>query len=244
MSSVARWSIVPGLLVVAVAVAGCGGRSRGGGAYSVSLTPTPAQVMPGVQTRLDIAVTSPSGAAVTSFAKLHTETMHLILVSQDLRDLQHVHPTLQPDGLLTVNTRLALGQPYKAFVEFEPSGSGEQLATAPLEPFGAVPANPAWDGAPVFSGTAPLDLVVDQTYVRLSTAPSAPPVIQAGLPAYVMIKVRASDRISPANVEDYLGMGGHAIVLARDLGMFFHVHALRGGPGNAWDDHAQLGFHG
>jgi hypothetical protein len=229
MRSVARCSMAAGLLAVAIAIAGCGGRSRGGGAYSVSITPTPAAVMPGVQARLDLAVTAPSGAAVTSFAKLHTETMHLILVSQDLKDLQHVHPTLQPDGRLTVNTRLALAQPYKAFVEFEPSGSSEQLATASLEPVGAVPTNPAWDGAPVFSGTAPLDLVVDQTYVRLSTAPNAAPMIQAGMPAYVMIKVRASDRTTPANVEDYLGMGGHAIILSRDLGMFFHVHALRGG---------------
>lgn len=231
MTPISRSSMAAISWVVAgFAVAGCGGHNGGGGAYSVSITPTPDPVVPGVQTRLDIAVTSPSGAPVTSFADLHTETMHLIVVSQDLEDLQHVHPMLQPDGRLAVNTTLALAQPYKAFVEFEPSGMGEQLATARLTPFGAAPSSPAWDVAPVFSGTTPLEIVVDQTYVRLRTAPNGMPMVQAGATAHVMIEVRASDRTSPANVEDYLGMGGHAIVLSRDLGMFFHVHALRGGP--------------
>lgn len=199
--------------------------------YAASISPMTG-IVPGHATTIDVRVAAPSGSQVKAFDPVHGETMHLIAVSQDLSDFVHVHPALRPAGDLEANVTLARAQPYAVFIEYAPKGHGEELTLAGLLPAGAHAAQPTWIPSQAFVGPGSREVVVDHTRVRLQTAPHARKKLVAGATAHVMIEVR-DENGGPANVQEWLGMPGHAIVVSPDLSAFFHEHGIRGGAGTS-----------
>lgn len=193
------------------------------GAYRARIVTAPAVVAPGSQARVSVAIHAPSGEKVRRFDDLHTMSMHLIAVSQDLTEFAHVHPAPSPSGTLTTALRFRKAQPYTIFMEYDPAGAaGQQLTRAALRPVGSrlVPAK--LDAAAAFDGTASRDIVLGNTRVKL--------VGHAGRRARagVATKLHASIRDAsggPANIGTYLEMPGHAIVISENLATFLHLHA-------------------
>ncbi len=68
------------------------------------------------------------GQAVRSYDIDMTKLMHMIVVSDDLTDFQHVHPTLLPNGHFTIE--LHLFEPvaaYHIYLDERPHGSGRNV---------------------------------------------------------------------------------------------------------------------
>src|SRR5690606_31531396 len=68
-------------------------------------------------------ILGPGGSAVTSFDTRHEKDLHLVVVSDDLADHQHLHPTLASDG--TWHTPLVLPRAggYRAYADFAAEGA-------------------------------------------------------------------------------------------------------------------------
>lgn len=199
-----------------------------GTAYSATIASSPAPLAAGHATTFDVSVFAPGGSRVVQFDPVHTQTMHMIVVSEDLEDFLHLHPTLQPQGDLEAGATLSLPQPYGVFLEYQPTGAKEQLTRVRLSPAGAHAAKPAWNLAAAFFGSGTKTLHKDGTWIRLRAAPNARPLVRAGVTAHLLLELRDASG-GPANVTDYLGMPGHAIALSPDLAHFFHLHGTRGG---------------
>lgn len=206
-------------------------------AYRVELTTT-SQVQPGTTAQLSIRVLDPNSKPVTAFDDLHTQTMHVVAVSSDLRDFLHIHPTVAGDGSLSVTAPIALAQPYKFFFEYDPAGAaGEQTSRANLYPVGGTAAvSPKLATAPgAFDGSATTTTVSDATRVELQ--PVAHGMIMSGTATTFRVAVKTETGSPATDLVDWLGMPGHAIVVSEDTSTFIHAHAVRAGTGTADGGH-------
>lgn len=69
--------------------------SRGG----YTLTPTASTLTAETTDDLALRITGPDGATVTAFDEEHTKRLHLIVVRRDTTGFQHLHPTMDTDGI-------------------------------------------------------------------------------------------------------------------------------------------------
>src|SRR5919199_4048198 len=85
----------------------------------VDLTSDPAHARPNQQTALHYLITGTnSSTPLTNFPIEHERPMHLVAVSEDLSQFQHIHPEVGPDGTWTVATTFPESAVYVLFDEF------------------------------------------------------------------------------------------------------------------------------
>lgn len=78
------------------------------------------------QATLRFRIVGPGGTPVTAYDQEHGKDLHLIVVRRDLTGYQHVHPTLDADGVWSAEVDLSEAGTYRAFADFTPAG-GEGL---------------------------------------------------------------------------------------------------------------------
>lgn len=194
-------------------------------AFVPRLTTQPSPPVPGRPTTVKIRITGPDGRPVTKFDKLHTQNLHLIAVSSDLKDFSHLHPKLGRDGTFTVTTRFPRAVPYKLMLEFDPKGPiGPVTTHVEAKPVGARPAN----------ASLALDLIdghasksVDGATVTLDTDRT----IRSGRSTHLAFDLKDERTGRPIRPADWLDMPGHLIVFSEDTGTFIHGHGHRMTPG-------------
>lgn len=207
--------------------------------YRLEVKTTATSIQAGGSVPLTIRVLGADGAPVTAFDDLHTQVMHVVAVSSDLKDFVHIHPTLGAKGVLTVDAPVALAQPYRMFFEYDPAGGGtnEQTNRATMRPSGSVAVAPnlASAGAAIFSGSATRSALVGDTRVEL--APLAGGMIMPGMATTLRAAVKTAAGAPVTDIVPWLGMPGHAIVLSEDAATFIHAHAMHPGSGG----HGEMG---
>ena len=193
--------------------------------YRVEVTPS-APISPGQTAALSIQVFDSYGATVTAFDDVHTQKMHLIAVSSDLRDFVHVHPALGAHGGFTVQAPFADAQPYSVFAEYKPTGTSddEQVSRAALSPIGAAPVPPALASFPAFDGSAAFPSTTGTTRIVLQRLASG--MLMPGMSTTLEIAVENVDGSPATDLVDWLGMPGHAIILSEDMSTYIHAHAM------------------
>lgn len=213
-------------------------------AYRVEVS-TSGPVTAGTTVELGIRVLGAGGRPVTEFDDLHTQTMHVVGVSTDLRDFFHVHPALDPNGTLKVGAPIGRAQPYKLFFEYDPAGAaGEQTSRAELEPVGGTTAvAPALSSEPnVFDGSAGRTATTDATSIELQ--PAAHGMLMSGMTTTLRVAVKTAAGAPATDLVDWLGMPGHAIVLSEDTSTFIHAHGMRPGAMGSSGGHSGHEGHG
>jgi len=149
-----------------------------------------------------------SGRTVTDLPLNHERPMHLILVSGDLTQFQHIHPELAADGSYRVETTLPVAGTYRLYDELvvgEPSS-----AAAALTP----------EAAP-------------KTINGMTVALNAPETIQAGETAHFTFEV-TRDGQPVTDLEPYLGAAAHVAIVTEDGTEFAHTHGVAAeDPGHA-----------
>jgi hypothetical protein len=169
-------------------------------------------VVPGPGTvPVSFRVLGPEGHAVTDSAESHEEDLHLVAVRRDLSGFQHVHPTLDADGVWTTPLDLTPGS-WRLFADFVPAGDGgNRILGADLAVAGEhVPA-----ALPAPSVTAEVD-----GYTVALAGELAP-----GRESELTLGVSREGR-PVTDLQPYLGAYGHLVVLrAGDLA-YLHVHPV------------------
>ncbi|HTN24445.1 MAG TPA: hypothetical protein VL120_10695 [Solirubrobacteraceae bacterium] len=177
------------------------------------LVPATTQLAAGRTGRFAFTIADETGRTVRDFDREQARRMHLVVVSRDLADFQHLHPTQTPSGAWTTALRLPAAGSYRAYADFSTGGARRTLAVGLLAPGPATPRP-----LPAPSTTAHTD-GYDVTLHAAAAGPVRFTVSRGGAPV--------------AGLQPYLGARGHLVALrASDLA-YEHVHPLAatGAPG-------------
>ncbi len=186
-----------------------------------------------------------TGQRVKDFHLLHERVYHLFVVSQDMKEFQHIHPRQQPDGAFTVETQLPFAGSYKVYSDFFPNEGVPQVIQHNLSTAGAT--------ADLFSAQPRLtpDAALIRTVECVKVAPeeafkagvdtsalasqtaggvkvelkTEPEDIIAGKP--VRLRYHLSDARTGEPVRDlfpFLGAWGHTLILSQDQTDYVHSH--------------------
>lgn len=158
---------------------------------------------------LQIAVNDKEGNPVTEFEINHEKLMHLIVVSHDLSDYYHFHPTSLDNGEFELEIDLPEGS-YKAFTDIKPVGYSYLAEPIPLKV-----------GNEGDHGHA--NLVPETNFTKTIenvTVTMDPTTFVVGAP------ITLHFMIDGAKPEPYLGALGHVVILDESATNYVHVHPL------------------
>lgn len=162
-------------------------------------------------TRLDIWETA-SGRTVRAYDRNMTKLLHVVVVSDDLRDFRHIHPVLHADGHFTIDTPLVAGAPYHVYIDGDPHALGRQVFR--------------FDLAPARRATA------RTTYPRTGIAHAGPYTIRLDTttvaPAQIAtIRIAITEHGRPAtDLHPYLGAIAHGVFIGTGDLAYMHGHGM------------------
>jgi hypothetical protein len=143
-----------------------------------------------------------------------TKIMHMIVVSDDLVDFQHVHPVLHPDGHLTIDLHLAERGLYHIYLDGLPHGSSRHVFRfdVPSET-NAPAAKRALHATGASVAVGPYTVTIDPTSVP------------AGEIATIDVHIFKNGR--PANdLHPYLGVMAHGVFIGVNDLAYMHGHGM------------------
>jgi len=189
--------------------------------YALTLTTEPRAVKAGQKTTFRIAIRHPlTGEPVTQFGEVHDRLFHFFIVSRDMTQFFHEHPTLEKDGTFTLEHTLPAAGQYMLFSDFMPVGGGPQLIATPLTTAG-------FDGDIASSWP---NLKPDTSLTKIANGVSVEMMVEpgklvAGEEADVPIHFEDAKSGEPVkNLQRYLGAFGHAMMLSEDMTEHVHAH--------------------
>lgn len=160
--------------------------------------------------RFSFTIAGPGGQPLKEYERLHDRELHLIVVSNDLAQFHHVHPTRDERGTWSIDLPPLQPGAHRAYADFQPR-NGEQLTLGVnLTVPGLVP-------APTKLGERHT-VEVDNYQVTLSGDP------QPGVDSEVTITVRRDGAV--VTTEPYLGAAGHLVAIRDGDLAYLHVHPL------------------
>jgi P-type Cu+ transporter len=187
----------------------------------------PPRIEPSVPARLTYRLADVrSGAPLTDVVVSHEQPLHLVALSRDLRQFQHVHP--QPTGApgeYALDVTFSVAADYVLFAEFERRGGQTVLLKDTLRVGEPAPASTALavDRAPK---------TVDGVRVALLGAGH----IHARGDEPLSFRVEEAATGEPLrNLQPYLGAPAHVVIATPDGASFAHVHGevpITGGSGS------------
>jgi len=179
---------------------------------SIEWTSSPDTPQPGESVTLSYRVIDEaSGAVVTDLPLDHEEPMHLVLISGDLAEFQHLHPELTDDGTYRFETTFPTAGTYLLFDEFKVN---DQTVVDRRE---------LVVGESSEIGTSLSQDASSKTVNGLTVSLDAPDSIVAGEETHLTFEVtRAGEPVT--DLEPYLGAAAHVAILRSDGGDFAHTH--------------------
>jgi hypothetical protein len=153
-------------------------------------------------------ILGPDGAPVEGYDTLHDKELHLVVVSRDLVQYAHVHPTRDAAGTWSVTVPPMPPGSYRAVADFQPSGHDQLTLGIDLAVAGSSAAPPAWEDKQTAS--------VDGYDVTLEgdLAGDGP----------VTVTVHRDGEL--ITTEPYLGAAGHLVAIRDGDLAYLHVHPM------------------
>jgi hypothetical protein len=178
----------------------------------------PASPAPGEPTELAYWVSdTESGEVISELPVDHERQMHLIAVSRDLEQFQHVHPEPSASGDFAVTTEFPTEGTYTLFDEFVRDGR-KVLDRREIE---------------VGAGGGAASLSPDlepKTVDGLTVSLEAPEEIRAGEEVAFAYTLKKEDGTPADDLEPYLGAPAHVAIVSEDTQEFAHTHGEAAGP--------------
>ena len=159
-----------------------------------------------------------SGQVVRRYDIDMTKLMHMIVVSDDLTDFQHVHPALLPNGHFTIQLHLAEPlEAYHIYLDGRPRGSGRNVFRFDLPAeAGASPATRQAHAVGSSVRVGPYLVMIDPTSVPI------------GEIATISVRIFKGGR--PArDLHPYLGVMSHGVLIGTKDLTYLHVHGMTAG---------------
>jgi hypothetical protein len=162
------------------------------------------------------------GRVIRTYDVNMTKLLHMIVVSDDLRDFRHIHPTLQPNGHFTIDVANARRETYHTYIDGDPHALGRQVfrfdipfgPIIPSVPFHVIPSVGRAHNQTAATATAgPYRIALDTTTI---------------VPGQIdTIRITVTKNGRPAtDLHPYLGAMAHGVFIGlRDLA-YMHGHGM------------------
>ncbi len=144
--------------------------------------------------------------------QVHERQMHVVVLSQDLADFEHVHPEPMGSGLYRLDHVFLRPGKYWVFADHTPPGQPQTISRFEVSVEGVAEAPKAIRPVPERTST------VSGLTVLLDT----PGPLETGL------DMRLQFRIGSTDLEPYLGSWGHIMIASWDGADFIHAHPIEG----------------
>lgn len=200
--------------------------------FRAELTTDRNEIVAQQPTSLILNVRNAKGEIVRDLPPVHEKPIHLILVSGDLAEFNHLHPELQPDGSYRVGFTFPHGGSYRLYADFTPTGASQIVERYSVDV----------SGTPAQRVT----LMEDKSFakssegLRVNMQPSAP--LRAG--REVQLDFSVTDEASGKPVTDlqpYLGSLAHFVIITEDTTKYLHVHPMEAGAMPGMNDEGMMG---
>jgi plastocyanin len=188
--------------------------------YHAELKTEPAAVRAGEPASLSFMVKRVSGSTVRFLQFVHEKPMHLLVVSEDLKEFYHIHPEMQVDDAYAVRHAFPHGGAYRLYADYTPPGSGTIVEQYALNVEGP--------------RRARVRLAADTSFVKASDGlraeMSSDKPLRAGEDLKLTFSLADEKTGQPVNnLQLYLGSLAHFVVISEDLKEFIHAHPLDAG---------------
>jgi hypothetical protein len=199
------------------------GHGSQGGSYQLKLT-APKAIALNTPVSLTLDITDDGGKKVDKFETFQEKLMHLIVVSDDLQNFNHIHPTYQQNGQFVVEIQFSQPGNYSLFGDYKPQGKDEQVSVSQL--------NVAGESKPSQKTNFKRTETIDNTQVNLTfSEPELKPNKEVTLEFDLL---SSNDKKPVTDLQPYLGEKGHLVIIkstspltAKD---YIHAHALKDTP--------------
>jgi len=179
------------------------------GGYRLALDDT--VVAAGEATTFGFAIADDAGETVTAFDELHERPLHLIVLSRNMVDYLHLHPTLDATGHWTVELPALDPGSYRVFADFQPADDANLTLGTDI----TVPGEVSYVGLPNAS-----DVVTVDGYT----------ITMTGTPARgdsdLSFTVARDGQVM--RTDPYLGAAGHLVAIRDGDLAYLHVHPNQG----------------
>ncbi len=191
-------------------------------AYTIKVATEPTNFSAGQEIRLTLKVNEKkTGQPWTDYSVVNEKLLHLIVISEDMQQYEHLHPDYLGNGDFAVNFTPPIESTYYLYAEFAPSLNSEALASAVVKtsnapPIGGVP--PISEGPrTAVSGRYAVEFKTDQDLQAKTSYPIT----------FTVKDTQTNEVIT--NFESYLGMLGHLAIIHENKLSYLHVHPTTNG---------------
>lgn len=181
--------------------------------YTMDLATTP-NPAPNVPIHLTLTPHRADGSVITELDVVHTKKLHLIIASDDLAFFDHVHPTPQPDGRLTLDYAFPRPGNYLLYADMTPTGDRNQVFRLPISVAGTPAPRQALSVTPTHAK------LFGDYRIALTASPTP---LQAKEETYLTFTF-FENSVPVSDLEPFLGAGGHCIILSEDTQSYLHSH--------------------
>jgi len=214
--------------------------------FRLVIEATPKLPKPGENLHLRFHIRNPrTGEQVRDFNLLHEKYFHLFIISQDMKEFQHIHPRQEANGSFIIDTTLPRSGNYKVYSDFHPHEGVPQVLQSSIKTAGY--SNDLFASVAHISPDQSFVKVVEGDRVTKENAANIgidyatvkrkdlnplkvelklePAEIIAGKP--VLLTYSLSDSKTGEQIRDlmpYLGAMGHTLILSEDQTDYVHTH--------------------
>lgn len=171
----------------------------------------------GNEAEMMFVVKDKNGNPVKDFQVVHEKKMHLIAVSEDLSEFEHLHPELQPDGSFKVKHAFGHGGKFLLYPDVTPVNGSQIVQRMELDVKGA----PKAFEKPIVDMN--LRKTVDGITVTLMPEKALTSYQEATMNFIVTDGV---DGKPVLDLQNYLGELAHVVIISEDTRDFLHVHPM------------------
>ncbi|MHA6480479.1 hypothetical protein ACX1C1_00860 [Paenibacillus sp. strain BS8-2] len=157
------------------------------------------------------------GKPIENFVISHEKLLHLIMVSQDLSQFQHLHPEYDGKSEFKQDVVLSKGGTYRLFADYKPAGEAGVTARGEIHIAGGTDA-----AVPPLPDTDPSKpKTVEGMNVALDIS-----TLAAGQQSRLTFRFEdASTGEKVSDLMPYLGAIGHVVIVGEGAEEYLHVHA-------------------
>ena len=187
------------------------------GVFNAELKTAPQEIKAGEKTDLSFYIKDSGGELVKDLQIVHEKPMHLLIVSDDLDEFYHEHPTLQPDGSYKVSFAFPNGGGYQLYSDFTPFDSTQVVHDFSLNVSGNIRA-----AKPLIT-----DAKLEKTIENLRVEMKPDGDFVSGKEMMISFSVFDAATNQPVtDLENYLGEKAHFVVVSQDRQEFVHAHPM------------------
>ncbi len=169
---------------------------------------------------LKFSVKDKDGKPFDKLKVVHEKLMHLLVVSDDLAQFDHVHPERQTDGTFKLSYKFPNGGIFKLYADFTPEGSAQIV-----DLFDVTVGGRSREKTALVADTNFTKTIDGLTFTMKANQP-----FKATTGTELNFYVTDESGKPVTDLQPYLGAMAHFVVISEDTTKFLHVHAMEGKP--------------